>query len=166
MNQKSLIPPWEESQPLHRLETQTQFLPDEGFGEGSSTASGAHNDISLELSESQMSTQSPYDYPVAPEPPPLDKPLNPSFDMQKWTNDYQYLAAALYQADLDKSGYSPENEVQHITTTYSLVYNLNISDEVLQQAMHAAHNENLGEIDLEYFIIHLQDLHIKEMQSA
>lgn len=60
------------------------------------------------------------------------------------------------------SGYMPADEVQHITSTYNLVYNLQISERTLQAALNAATDINYGEINLEYFIAMLQDLHFRE----
>lgn len=60
------------------------------------------------------------------------------------------------------SGYMPADEVQHITSTYNLVYNLQISEQTLHAALNAAMDINYGEVNLEYFIAMLQDLHFRE----
>ncbi|KAG7159341.1 hypothetical protein Hamer_G021084 [Homarus americanus] len=136
-----------------RLQTQTEFLPDEGFiedGEG--------------IREEQL--------PLQPEPqamalspvPPMEDP-EPAFDIQKWTNDYQYLAQAVYSADEDQSGFMPADEVQHVAATYNLVYNLQISESTFQSALSSSIDPNYGEVNLEYFIALLQDLHFRELQN-
>lgn len=56
----------------------------------------------------------------------------------------------------------PADEVQHISSTYNLVYNLQISDQTLHAALDAATDINYGEINLEYFIAMLQDQHFRE----
>ncbi|XP_042239346.1 uncharacterized protein LOC121877608 isoform X2 [Homarus americanus] len=151
-NQPTLNTPWDNN-PQQRLQTQTEFLPDEGFiedGEG--------------IREEQL--------PLQPEPqamalspvPPMEDP-EPAFDIQKWTNDYQYLAQAVYSADEDQSGFMPADEVQHVAATYNLVYNLQISESTFQSALSSSIDPNYGEVNLEYFIALLQDLHFRELQN-
>ena len=59
-------------------------------------------------------------------------------------------------------GYMPADEVQHISSTYNLVYNLQIAEQTLFTALNKATDMNYGEVDLEYFIATLQDLHFRE----
>lgn len=56
----------------------------------------------------------------------------------------------------------PADEVQHISSTYNLVYNLQISEHTLLTALNTATDTNYGEVNLEYFIATLQDLHFRE----
>ncbi|XP_045611173.2 uncharacterized protein C1orf87 isoform X1 [Procambarus clarkii] len=107
----------------------------------------------------------------APQAPPPLPPLplmhtddSHEFDMQRWTNDYQYLAQAVYSADEDQSGYMPPDAVHRVAATYNLVYNLQISEASFDAAIQTATDPNYGEVNLEYFITVLQDAHFRENQ--
>ena len=56
----------------------------------------------------------------------------------------------------------PAEEVRHISSTYNLVYNLQISEQTVLAALNTATDENYGEVNLEYFIAALQELHFRE----
>lgn len=58
----------------------------------------------------------------------------------------------------------PADEVQHVTSTYNLVYNLQILESTIISALNMATDPNFGEVNLEYFIATLQDLHFREHQ--
>ena len=63
------------------------------------------------------------------------------------------------------AGYMAPDSVRHITKTYGLVYNLGISDSSINSALATATDPNYGEVNLEYFIAVLQDLHFREIQA-
>ncbi|KAK3871355.1 hypothetical protein Pcinc_023487 [Petrolisthes cinctipes] len=134
------------------LPATTEFLTDEGFSED-------------EQQRQQQQQQQQASSPMYAPPPPaaaLEQEEELGFDVQKWSSDYQYLAQAIYMADLDQSGYMPAAEVHHVTSTYNLVYNLSISGPTLDSALTAATDPNYGEVNLEYFIATLQDVHFRE----
>lgn len=147
-NQPMLNAPWELSQ-QQDSNTRGEYLPDEGFSEG-------------EQQQRQRLQQLQEGQPLVPPPPDVPEEAELPFDVQKWSSDYQYLAQAVYQADQDQSGYMPADEVQHISSTYNLVYNLHISDHTLLTALNTATDTTYGEVNLEYFIATLQDLHFRE----
>lgn len=82
---------------LQHLETRTEFLPDEGFSEDAGGTLGEQN-----LGE-RLPTQQPEMYAPPPRSEVLEA-VEPTFDVQKWSSDYQYLAQAVYNADQDQSG--------------------------------------------------------------
>ncbi|XP_045126093.1 uncharacterized protein LOC123513184 isoform X1 [Portunus trituberculatus] len=146
-NQPMLNAPWE----LTQQEPNTHGeLPDEGFSE------------EQQQQQRQRLQQLQEVQPLAPPPPNVPEETELPFDVQKWSSDYQYLAQAVYQADHDQSDYMPAEEVQHISSTYNLVYNLQISEQTLLTALNTATDETYGEVNLEYFIAALQDLHFRE----
>ncbi|XP_071522990.1 uncharacterized protein [Panulirus ornatus] len=161
-NQSMLNAPWDMTPPQQqqRLETRTDFLPDEGFSEDAGSA-GDHS----AREQSHTGHQRRYAATAPPPAPPAagdDVETQPDFDVQKWSSDYQYLAQAVYNADQDQSGYMPADEIQHVTSTYNLVYNLQISEPTLTSALNMATDPNFEEVNLEYFIAILQDLHFRE----
>ncbi|KAG0715655.1 hypothetical protein GWK47_011433 [Chionoecetes opilio] len=142
-NQPMLNAPWELSQ------QKGSNTPDEGFSE-----------------EGQQQRQRLQGVqPLAPPPPEVPEEAQLPFDIQKWSSDYQYLAQAVYQADQDQSGYMPANEVQHVSSTYNLVYNLQISEQTLLTALNTAIDRDYDEVNLEYFIATLQDLHFRKSDT-
>ncbi|XP_042889655.1 uncharacterized protein LOC122264675 isoform X2 [Penaeus japonicus] len=162
-SQASLQPSWgAPSQPL-QLEARTSFLPEGGSprGQAQPVASG---------SPSALPSQAPSPTPLqahaqpslSPAPPDDAEEPQESFDMHKWSEDYQHLAQAVYGADQDQTGYMPPDEAYHVASTYNLVYNLNISDKSLTSALSSATDPSYGEVELEYFVASLQDLHFQE----
>ncbi|XP_050693476.1 uncharacterized protein LOC126984142 isoform X2 [Eriocheir sinensis] len=149
-NQSMLNAPWELAQQQQESTNRREFPADEGFSEDE------------QQQQQRLRQQQLEHHPLAPPPPEVPEEAELPFDVQKWSSDYQYLAQAVYQADQDQSGYMPADEVQHITATYNLVYNLLISEQTLNAALNATMDINYGEINLEYFIAMLQDLHFRE----
>lgn len=162
-SQASLQPSWgAPTLPLQQLPAKTDYLPDEGFIEGQAEAPG-----SVSRAPSLAPSPTPFQ--------PANSPVGPGealeeeeeedqepFNMHKWSEDYTHLAQAVYGADHDQSGYMPPEEVRHVASTYNLVYNLNISEASLTSAISSATDPSYGEVNLEYFVASLQDLHFQE----
>lgn len=78
---------------IHQVSTsRREFHPDEGFSEDD------------QQQQQKLRRQQLEHHPLAPPPPEIPEETELPFDVQKWSNDYQYLAQAVYQADQDQSG--------------------------------------------------------------
>ncbi|XP_047482629.1 uncharacterized protein LOC125034736 isoform X2 [Penaeus chinensis] len=162
-SQSSLQPSWgAPTQPLQQLQSKTDYLPDEGFIEGQTEAPGSVS-RAPSLAPSPAPFQSAHS-PAGPEEEEEEEEAEAQepFNMHKWSEDYVHLAQAVYGADHDQAGYLPPEEVRHVASTYNLVYNLNISEASLTSAISSATDPSYGEVNLEYFVASLQDLHFHE----
>ncbi|CAG0886201.1 unnamed protein product, partial [Darwinula stevensoni] len=57
----------------------------------------------------------------------------PKFDRNRWMNDFQSMANALLTASED--GYMTHDEIRHFSSTFNLVYNLEIPEELMELSL-------------------------------
>ncbi|CAM1300093.1 Uncharacterised protein g2608 [Pycnogonum litorale] len=103
-----------------------------------------------------------------PQRPPVLEPLNLSFDANaecKFDEGYPLMAEAIRKNDIDVIGYMPKDDVSYYVSMYNLVYNMGISDRLLDQTIVDSSNPGVvdGEVDVERFLSLLKQRRLQEM---